>query len=70
MNVIIQTPIKILKIFESNFTCIKKFITNMDFTPAIINATDKARLPRFIPATAIVIPVRDNKPIQTKTFIP
>ncbi len=65
-----QTPIKILKIFESNLTCIKKFMTNIDFIPAIISATDKARLPRLIPATAIVIPVKESKPIQTNTFTP
>ncbi len=70
INTVMQTPINNFMILLSNFTCIKKFTTNMDFTSAIINATDRARLPRFIPATATVMEVSPINPIHTAMFTP
>ena len=57
-------------ILLSNFTCMKKFTTNIDLTRAINNATVRARLPRLIPATATVIEVSESNPIHTSTLTP
>jgi len=59
-----------LKIFSSNFMCIKIFITSADLIAAINNATNKVYLPKLTPAIVTVIDVNASSAIHTNTYVP
>ncbi len=66
IKVTTATNTKILKVLSSNFKCIKIVRTNQDFIAAIKSAIVIVNLPKSIPATATVVPVKASKANQAK----